>query len=331
MCGKKILCYLRYYLLGVFLCLPALSFATDRLIVEPNMGRAPLLDAIAQAKSNIDVVMYGFTDQKIYKALVAARKRGVKVRILLQRYPYKAKTENTQMSKNLIDRGIIVKWSDPKFYLTHQKTLIIDGKEAIIMTFNFTYLTFKTQRNFAIATTNPQLVDEVLAVFNADWNRKTINLKNSNLVWSPDNALGKIVKFIDSAKVNLAVYNQEMSNYAVVRALARESDHKIKVRVIMPASLAKKYCRKLRYLRRHKVQVRLDSELYIHAKAMLKDYAHAGTQTFVGSMNFSDSGLTKNRELGMIVASSEVAKVMNATFSRDWQVSKPFVATRCSH
>jgi len=42
----------------------------DQLIVEPEMGRAPLLKTIYSAQHSIDLVMYGFTDKTLLDVLI---------------------------------------------------------------------------------------------------------------------------------------------------------------------------------------------------------------------------------------------------------------------
>ena len=53
------------------------------LIVEPDDGIAPVLNAIAGAKSSVDLVMYELDDAQIEAALVADQKRGVAMRVIL--------------------------------------------------------------------------------------------------------------------------------------------------------------------------------------------------------------------------------------------------------
>src|SRR5438445_5240498 len=76
------------------------SFA-DELIIEPDAGRAPLLNAIQNAKSSIDLVMYGFTDEAFINALIQAKNTGKKISVLLESHPYKAEDENTRAIRQL--------------------------------------------------------------------------------------------------------------------------------------------------------------------------------------------------------------------------------------
>ena len=315
-------CFLIFFVLQVYV---SSSYASARLLVFPDDGVQAIVNEFNQAKYSIDIVMYGFTDNSIYKALVAAKKRGVIVRVLLQHFPYLAADENIPMINKLIQAGIKYQWSNPQFKITHQKTIVIDQREATIMTGNFTYGNFTKQRNFAIITDNPVDVKQIMVVFQADWNRQPIKvLAPSQLVWSPNDSQTKLVNYILAAKKSLLVYNQELGNVAILHALAFVAKKGVKVKIITPHKNVSQYCISLKYLHAHDVLVALDSELYIHAKGMLSNKSLSDARTFIGSINFSDAALNKNRELGIITDSDQVATRFNKTFQYDWSKSVLF-------
>ncbi len=69
---------------------------TLSLITEPQDGITPVLSIINNATSSIELVMYELTDTQIEQALVAAQRRGVSVRVLLNEGYYGApSTANT--------------------------------------------------------------------------------------------------------------------------------------------------------------------------------------------------------------------------------------------
>jgi hypothetical protein len=126
----------RTLLFIVLLLIQINIYATETLIVEPDMGRAPLLDAINQAQVNVDVVMYGLTDESFTHALINAQSKHKNVRILLQHYPYLATDENAKAITQLQAANMQLRWPDSKFKLTHQKTFLIDGQNALVLTFS---------------------------------------------------------------------------------------------------------------------------------------------------------------------------------------------------
>ena len=76
------------------------------IIVLPDDTSKPILDAIAQAKKSIRVKMFIFSDPSLLDAAIAAQRRGVDVRIMLnpearrrRRTPIRARSELTVASK----------------------------------------------------------------------------------------------------------------------------------------------------------------------------------------------------------------------------------------
>ena len=86
------------------------------------------------AKRSVLVQAYSFTSTPIAKALVEARKRGVKVEMLLDK---SQETEKYSEADFLVDMGIPTKIDD-KHAIAHNKVMVIDGQTVITGSFNFT-------------------------------------------------------------------------------------------------------------------------------------------------------------------------------------------------
>lgn len=290
------------------------AFAAEELIIEPDAGRGPLLKAIQEAKTTIHLVMYGFTDGEILYALTQAKKKGKKVQVLLEPYPYKAETENNHAIHYLQNAHIDLQTANPDFKLTHQKTFILDNKRAIIMTFNLTRSSFKNERNFALITNNPILVDDIEKVFLADWNRKTIHVNNPALVWSPAESQPKILNFIQSANQSIEMYAQDLTEYKTIGALAQAAREGKTVKVILSKPRSHRPNNKLNYLRRAGVEIHFSQDLIIHAKVIIVDHHCA----LLGSTNFTYPSMQLNRELSVISQDPHVVSQLVQTFQRDW-------------
>ena len=125
----------------VRLVLPQIAPSTEALtlITEPEQGIGSILEMISNSKSSIDLVMYEFKDKGIADALIDAEKRGVSVRVILNGgYKGKIESMNEPAYQYLESSGVSVHFAPSYFALTHQKTLIVDKNQAMIMTFNFT-------------------------------------------------------------------------------------------------------------------------------------------------------------------------------------------------
>ena len=101
------------------------------LIVLPDDTAKPILDAINGAKKSLNIRMFLFTDETLLGAVVAAKRRGVKVRVMLNPARRSGETENEESRTTLTDAGIEVRDSNPKFDLTHQKSMVVDDADRL--------------------------------------------------------------------------------------------------------------------------------------------------------------------------------------------------------
>ena len=181
--------------------------------VEPDDGRAPLLNFIGGAQESIDVVIYQFDDARIRQALIDAHNRGVAVRVLMSWQLYLKKDEyadpssrnynrNTPTFNELRSAGIDVAWSRHQFPYTHQKSVVSDAGtdhgRAFIADYNFAPTYFDDgpspfekneggARGFAVTSSDQGVVNEMTRVFNADWPPFSNGepYTDPHLVWSP--------------------------------------------------------------------------------------------------------------------------------------------------
>jgi phosphatidylserine/phosphatidylglycerophosphate/cardiolipin synthase-like enzyme len=139
------------------------------LIVEPGAGFSPVYSLINRARHSIDVTMYEFSDTTAEHDLAAAAMRGVQVRVILDR---RARSVNSDAYSYLGSHRVAVTWSSPDYHYTHQKTVIIDGTKAVIMTANLTSRYYATSRDFLMVDTERADVSAITTVFNADFHAR---------------------------------------------------------------------------------------------------------------------------------------------------------------
>ncbi len=133
-----------FTLTGIVCLFCSLAFAGDvRVFFSPNGGCTDaVIYEIGRAKKYIDVAMYAFTSRPIAQALVKAKKRGVRIRVILD----KKFNSHTRFSKfkYLMKKGIDVKLVSPppgvrgRVGLMHHKFAVIDGKVLLTGSFNWT-------------------------------------------------------------------------------------------------------------------------------------------------------------------------------------------------
>jgi phosphatidylserine/phosphatidylglycerophosphate/cardiolipin synthase-like enzyme len=301
------------------------------LITEPQAGITPVLAMIENAQKSIDLVMYQLADTQVENALVLAQSRGVAVRVLLNRGYFGKKTgdygrplpTNQPAYDYLQSKNIPVRWTPASFALTHQKTLVEDGAEALIMTFNLTPKYYPTGREFGIIDTDAGDVSAIEETFNNDWQGALgPAAPGRTLVWSPGSEL-VLVSLIAGAQTSLDIYNEEMADPVVTHALEAAAARGVDVKVDM--TYASNWKAAFQELVKAGVHVRTYASsskvLYIHAKMILVD----GARAFVGSENFSAGSLDDNRELGLILSQPDIIASLARTFASDWAGARPFV------
>jgi phosphatidylserine/phosphatidylglycerophosphate/cardiolipin synthase-like enzyme len=102
--------------------------------------------------------------------------------------------------------GIAAQWSNPKFYVTHEKSIVVDEKAALVATFNLMEKYFTLTRDYGIITDNPYHVAQIVEVFNADWEHLDWDCSAyEGLLWSNSNSRYHMAQFIDTATERLDV------------------------------------------------------------------------------------------------------------------------------
>jgi cardiolipin synthase A/B len=302
--------------LGSATATPALA-----LITEPNAGYAPIDAFLASARHRLDLTMYELDDQNAESILAADASRGVNVRVLLDReYVGEA---NSPAFAYLAAHRVHVRWASSQVAITHEKSFVVDGRVAVIMTGNFTSRYYASDRDFAVVDRNTADVSAIERVFALDWtNRSVTPGAGSDLVWSPGSEEA-LVALIGSARHRLIVENEEMSAEPVISALESAARRGVMVEVVMTES--DEWDSALTALARDGVRVRTyayDAPLYIHAKAISVD----GRRVFLGSQNFSTESLDYNRELGLITTAAPIVGRVTSTLAGDYSRAVPWRA-----
>src|SRR6202012_5000470 len=106
------------------------------LLVEPQAGMTALYDFMSSAQQSLDMTMYELSDPTAEQILIADHKRGVRVRVLLDK-DYSGGAVNQAAYSTLSSAGVPVAWSNDS-EIFHQKTITVDGAESAVMTGNLT-------------------------------------------------------------------------------------------------------------------------------------------------------------------------------------------------
>ena len=300
------------------------------LIVLPDDSARPILDAINQASKSLRVKMFVFSDAAILQAVIAAQKRGVNVRVMLNPARRSGESENEDTRKLLKSEGVSVLDSNPQFDLTHEKSMVVDDEAAFIMSFNWEPKDLTETRDYAVATSAHHEVAEVMECFDADWDRKPFTPgENSHLIWCVGNGRERIGRFIDEAKHTLWVQNERYQDPAIIERLVRASERGVKVHVMArpPHKLKKDKLLEgvggLRILDDVGVKVHRLKGLKLHAKLILAD----NVRGVVGSINLAPGSFDSRRECAIEVRDADVVDRLHEVTHTDWKHSHPLDLT----
>lgn len=109
--------------------------ATIEVAFSPNMGATDLVvKAMGEGKKTIRVAAYSFTSKPIAQALLEAHKRGVDVKVVVDKSQGKAKYTSAHFLANV---GIPTR-VDFKYSIMHNKFIVIDDVNVELGSFNFT-------------------------------------------------------------------------------------------------------------------------------------------------------------------------------------------------
>jgi len=297
---------------------------THKLIVLPDDSSKPILDAINGATRSLNVRMFLFTDTSLLDAVIAAKGRGVKVRVMLNPARRSGEAENEQSRKTLVAAGVEVRDSNPAFDLTHQKSMVIDNAIGFVESLNWEVKDLTETRDYAIVTTREQEVAEMVTCFDADWEHKDFAPHpESLLIWCPNNGRQRIAKFIDESKHTLWVQNERYQDTVIIERLVRAARRGVKVRVLAkrPHSLKPDKLIEgvggLRILQDVGVKIHTLKHLKLHAKMLLADDERA----IVGSINLAPGSFDARRELAIETDNPHAIRRLVKTASDDWDVS----------
>jgi phosphatidylserine/phosphatidylglycerophosphate/cardiolipin synthase-like enzyme len=296
------------------------------LIVLPDDSAQPLLDAINGAKSTLRVKMFVFSDISLLDAVIAAHRRGVKARVMLNPERRDGQKENGEIREKLVAAGVDVQDSNPCFDVTHEKSMVIDDETAFIESLNWEPRNLTETRDYAVVTKHKHEVEEVMRGFDADWNRTDfVSSDESHLIWCIGNGRQRMCEFIDKAKHTLWLQNERYQDPVVIEHLVHAHTRGVKIHVMArpPHKLKKEKLVEgvsgLRILEDLGVPIHKLKHIKLHGKVMLADDKRA----IVGSINIAPGSFDSRRELAIEVDDDHIIHRIRKTLEHDWGNSRP--------
>lgn len=294
------------------------------LIVLPDDSAQPILDAINAATKSLRVKMFIFSDPKLLTAVIAANRRGVNVRIMLNPNRRNGEAENQLSARTLKAAGIDVVDSNPAFEVTHEKSMVVDDATAFVKSLNWKTDNLTETRDYAVVTQHAHEVHEIINCFEADWQRKPFDAgKDAHLIWCTGNGRERIAQCIDDAQHSVFVQNERYQDAVIIERLVRAAGRGVKVHVLArPAhKLQKEKLNEavggLRILADVGIKVHRLKRLKLHGKMLLIDER----RVVVGSINLTPGSFDSRRELAIEADDGHMIKRIVKVVSHDWKHS----------
>lgn len=273
-----------------------------------------IIDKINNAKNNVYIEVYIFTQKDIRQSLINAKKRWLDVKVILEKNPYNAYNINNTTYNLLKENWIDVVWSNAINYsLNHTKFFVIDD-EVIISTWNISQSSFYYNRDFYIFIDDENILNSITAIFNWDYLWQALNIYNDNLLLSPFYSRDKFETLFDSSKESIKMYFQYFKDDELLQRLIDRSKQWIKIQAVLPDSALDSNKDELDKLEENWIEIKIIKKPVVHSKIIIIDDKYL----FVWSINFSSYSLDKNREVWIIVKNKSIIDKVNSIFYEDF-------------
>jgi cardiolipin synthase A/B len=284
------------------------------VLVEPDAGPDAVLSLLSAARRSLWMEMYLLTDDAALEALVERRRAGVDVRVVLERHPFAAEGANDAAFDRLAAAGAVVAWASPRFALTHAKVAVVDGARLVVLTLNLTRAGLGGNREFVVVDDDPRDVAAAASLVAADLAGAPPSPSGTDrVVASPTESRAAIAGALASARRTVTAEMEELSDAAIVDALAAARGRGCDVAVVLPGSGRSGLTSAAAHrLAAAGVTVRAVDAPAIHAKALVAD-----EWLYLGSANLTAGSLDANREVGLALDDPAARAVIGATITTD--------------
>ncbi len=295
-----------------------------------------LVEQINNTNKTIDMALYGYTDiPDITIALQNAIKRGVSIRLV---YDVNANGSNfypdTFNLASLLN-GSKADYGEPNYQssIMHNKFFIFDRKVVLTGSANISTTDISGVNSNAIILIKSSEIAEIYEKeFNQMYENKFHNKKSKientenillgdsivSVYFSPqDNIIDTIlIPYINNAKNYIYIPTFVITHKNVTQALINAKERNVDVKIILDATNANNTHTTHERLRRHGIEVKTENFAgKMHSKSVIIDDKY----TFIGSMNLSKSGTSRNDENIVLIENPNIAKFYKNFFLYVWK------------
>ena len=287
-----------------------------------------VLNQINKSNSSIDIALYGWDDNPvIYNALVRAKARGVKIRIV---YDTSSNSYYPKLS-NFVKIANEKSTDSPKI-LMHNKFMIFDNSSIITGSMNFAKTGFSGFNSNCIFFINSK---EIANIYEKEFNQMlqgkfhnsksqishtTVVLGDTKVtpLFSPKDKIitNNVLPLIQNAKKYVYIPAFIITHDELANELINAKKRGVDVKLIIDATNVYSRKSKIKELRSAGVPVKVENYAgKMHSKSIIIDDEYI----VAGSMNFTNSGENKNDENVLIIENKTLARYYKGFFEYLWK------------
>ena len=150
------------------------ELTSDELLWSPINSGEKLLNLIDSAKKTLILEVENISYEPILDALIAAQKRGVKVRVITPLCNFNDNPFfNFPALRKLAAKGIETKVmgipNSPELPYIHAKVITVDGQSSYVGSINFSFNSITRAREVGIIVDDSDIADQISTEFEKDW------------------------------------------------------------------------------------------------------------------------------------------------------------------
>lgn len=178
-------------------------------IFSPDTSLQGILYCINSAQATLDIQIPYFTNvegggsvNQIMDAILAARERGVTVRVISEEeYDWEI------VEQLFVEHGIPIVWQDTRWFTAnHNKGIIVDGRIVLISSINYSDNSIENNREAGVIIEHEGIAQWYQEVYDFDWEiAGAESLNDVNVYWSPNIPTS-------SSVINVTVFGHELYN-----------------------------------------------------------------------------------------------------------------------
>ncbi|HRV94904.1 MAG TPA: phospholipase D-like domain-containing protein [Anaerolineae bacterium] len=289
-----------------------------------------LVAAINNAQRTIDIAIYEFDLDQIADALIAARNRGVQVRLVTDSDELDQLDTLIRLKK---ERFPIV--PDERGAIMHNKFAVIDGAAVWTGSWNFTPNDTFRNNNNAILIQSPELAKNYTTEFeemflrhefgptspaNTPYPKIQLGDTLIETCFAPeDDCSDRLVELVQGAQHSITFMAFSFTDVAIGQAVSERGRAGVAVRGIFETRGSETEFSEFAQMKRQNLDVRQDGNPYtLHHKVFIID----NQVVTLGSFNFSDNANRANDENMLIIHNPDIAAEFLAEFDRNYTLAQ---------